>query len=147
MSIEYRLYNHSNKTYFELGKGPWYHIDTLLKFVKDPDFFAEYLDEIWESFNKEKSYIEYFRALGKAIYDFTSDTTLDKLKCVSDCGDENMYSYLLGYKCVGSRYNLQDPEENKNNIDECNRQKPYLDGTVLNDKELKWLRQEGWKVE
>lgn len=90
MGIEYRLYNHENRTYFELGKGLWNDIDTLLEFVKDPDYFAECLDEIWGSFNKEKSYIDYFRLLGKALYDFIGNTHLDKLKCISDVGDENM---------------------------------------------------------
>jgi hypothetical protein len=48
----------------------------------------------------------------------------------------------LGYVCTGSRYNLDDPEKNKESIETQNKLSKY----PLDAADLKMLRDEGWNL-
>jgi hypothetical protein len=119
MGTEYNLYNHINCTYYDLGKGPWcelleksawtlYDVEILeleLRNICNPTFEGN---------------IEYFKTLSKDLCRFVGDTPEDMLQIIGDGFDEHWQARSLGYVCTGSRYDLDDPQKNKEHVDTQN---------------------------
>jgi hypothetical protein len=118
MGIDYRLLNHANATYYELGKGPFSSDDIWAMY--EADIYIDILNEEWNYFSDDIDRQQYFRLLAKDLERFVKGTPENKLAIYGDSGDEIMWARMLGYKCIGSRYSLGNSEENQKCIDSEN---------------------------
>jgi hypothetical protein len=105
MGTCYHLYNHENKTYYELGKGPWAHLlDSL-------NSFADFHEEVSYHFGDDED--DYLKLLYVSLLKFINKANMQKLHISGDdCVGDYDIAKSLGYVCNGSRYGLSDPEYN-----------------------------------
>ena len=140
MGIEYNLFNHSNCTYYELGKGPWYFLSDEMWVLHDAEILAMEILEEWEpSFEGSEGYV---KEISADLCHFVGDTPDGKLQLIGDSGDEHWMARSLGYVCAGSRYNLGEPEKNRENIECQNR----MSRNPLDPSDLEMLRDGGWNL-
>src|SRR5574343_24739 len=150
MGVEYYLVNHANKTFFELGKGSWYELANVPRIVYEPVLFTVWFRDIggfgdkeWKEFGQE-----YYRQIGLKLFELVSGTEPHRIVLINDCGDDTFYMRCLGYRCIGSRYYLDDEKENRKTIEFENRHLTDQEASRLytrpNDKELYRLKTCGW---
>lgn len=143
MGTEYYMFNHSNATFYELGRGPWYILDDLKWTLHDSEIFAEVLEHEWDSF-EDPNKTWYFKLLARDLERFVKNSKESDLTIHGDSGDELMQAQMLGYRCTGSRYELADPKKNQEYIDDENRRTGTWHFSDLSDHERSELRTLGW---
>ena len=140
MGIDYIMANHSNATYYEVGRGDWFLFDSDKWTLYDVELLFGEIREMWED-NHDIS-DEYVDALAKDLCKFVGEAQEDEIEVLADGGDDQWMLRSIGYVCVGSRYNLLDPEENKKNIVSENS----WTHEKLGDREIEKLKQRGWNL-
>jgi len=120
MGTEYTLINHSNKTMFELGKGPWYDVidqtlngsvnllyrDTFVAHSQNcwRDHWFGYLDSSFSN-GKEADIVGWVTDAANTIFDFIDGVDPEKdLSICRDTTDEIDELLANGYIYLGSRY-------------------------------------------
>jgi hypothetical protein len=142
MGTDYRLFNHSDATYYVLGKVSW-PIWDYIHVMYDAGTFFELLKTRWNNFGGECKE-EYFHLLSNDLEKFVKNTPRNSIVIYGDSGDEIIYARILKYTCVGSRYCLGDPKANKEYIDDENQLTITWDITHLTDTEKKVMQTAGW---
>jgi hypothetical protein len=148
MGTEYSLINHSNATYYELGKGDWYLLNGEKWIFYDPEFFVEFFNAEHEETYKEpfkEETLQYYKLIAEGLKKFVGDTKEESLVVVGDVdGDSHIFIRYLKYECLGTRYELRDLVKNKENIDyENNRTKEW--GKYSPDKnDIEQMKTGGW---
>jgi len=140
MGLEYYLCNHQNATLFELGKGSWYAILDGGHVYDTPEALKSVLKNYW----KVPDLDNYCLAMARALLNFTKGVPSQFLELINDAGDDHVAAMSLRYKCVGSRYELENPEKNKKNVDSENeRHKRWL-FTDMSREQVVDLKKRGW---
>ena len=111
MGLEFYLCNHQNATLFNLGKGSWGSIFDGTQVFDTPEALESVLKEL---FWTNTGMASYCLAMAQAITKFTKDVPAQYLELIHDAGDDPVYAVHLRYKCVGSRYDLENPEKIRN---------------------------------
>ena len=107
MGTEYKLVNHTNGTFYDLGKGPFMDI---LEFCESAELLELFFNEEWDSFEGDQKE-SYFKALANDIFSFLSIS--DSRFCIiSDVYHDWIYIRALNYTCVGSRFGLLNSYSN-----------------------------------
>ena len=142
MGLEYYLCNHKDATLFELGKGSWLDIFDGAHVFDAPEAIESVLKERWS--NPEMA--SYCLAMAQALVNFTKGVPAQNLELINDAGEDHVMAIHLRYKCVGSRYELEDPEKNKEYIDDENKRltnESWL-FSDLSLEEVGGLKKRGW---
>lgn len=146
MGIEYSLINHSNATYYELGKGDWYLINDNKWILYEPEFFVEFFNDNHKRIQKEEfkeEILQYYKLIGEELKEFVKGIDEKSLIVIGDCMDSHIYLLSLKYKCLGTRYYLGDPVENKESVDYENKRVQNWHYPIEDD-EFEQMKMEGW---
>jgi hypothetical protein len=151
MGTEYNLYNHHKASFFELGKGPWYMLNSVVPVLYDSKKFLETLKKEWDNFSaeSEEAKIKYFTLLAQALQEFVKDSPEETIQCYGDSGDAVLWADFLKYEFVGSRYFLDRPEDYKKYVDHLKKkiaedQEEAELAFSYSEGELEMMRIEGW---
>lgn len=152
MGTEYYLLNHSNATLYELGKGPFSIALQDLTILKNKNVFTKKLINIWQDSFQAKTdpeklkFYKYCSLLAQNLYDFIKDTSDEFIELINDSGEDHMFAVHLRYKCIGSRYGLQDSFENMKYINSENSllNREDYKFSDLSEDEINHLKQRNW---
>jgi hypothetical protein len=126
MGIEYAIINRKSRTFYWLGKGPWFDIGHDLEILSDLEILTQTLKNIvFELDDKGSFYYSSKEWLGPQLdrvsldlTEFAQGATESDLLLVNDTGDGVLFARCLGYKCVGSIYS--DSEDRNYHLDPIN---------------------------
>lgn len=124
MGLELALINHKNKTFFWLGKGSWYILKDQLDLLQDKETLRECLREVFEEIFCHAAYgsyeahpvldeddLKYLEELVEKLHPFIDGATKDELSIGNDSDDSIFEVRHKGYKCVGTRYREDNPND------------------------------------
>jgi hypothetical protein len=109
MGVEYYIFDRLNKTFYDLGKGPWYHLDVEL--IADLEMLKEWITTVCfeECGLTTKLWID--ERIAPDLHRLFGQTPPQYIGIVNDCGDDLCEMKFLGYRCLGTRYFDKNSQE------------------------------------
>lgn len=117
MGVEYWVVDKSNKTFYDLGKGPWgWGWDDISWALSDADIFKEALCKLWEEFEAAPLLADQYNYacwLAEDLHKHFGKIPEADVVLIRDGGGDMFDAMSNGYRGVGSRYLYKATDEKR----------------------------------